>query len=221
MVIATIGYAFSLSQIGSQSRIGEGTYAIGVLMQTADAVNGIAEMKRASDVVQFTLNFGYISVSREGICSVQVEEDRVTINHYSIKYVCKNVIYPSEKIVDRGTSLLTHYSNVWDAGVVYHYSDKGKTYAVFEQRPSLVVIDNPDGSATVQIVMLELTPKTEPLVTNRGPISYTFKEMNTTTWGPYIDSTTVTFNVMGEVDTVRVTGTTIYVHIHTIKVLVG
>jgi len=218
MVIATVGYVFSLTQIASQSKMAEGTYAINLMMQTADAVGGVEEMKTGSDAVQFTLNFGYYSVSREGTCSVEVEGERATVDHNVVKYTCGGVIYGSEKILDRGFSVAVYYPEVRDAGIVYHYSERGKTYVVFEQRPTVTVIDNPDGKVTVQITMVELTPKIEPLVLNRGPISYMFQEVNSTTWGPYTDSATVTVNVKEEVGEVTVTGTAIYVHIHIIKI---
>jgi hypothetical protein len=167
LVTVASGYAYTYAL--NQSRAGEVTYAINVLFQLAEGIDGIVNHRGGSSTLRFDFRYGAIvsAAEQQYSLSISINGDEYNLPptgapvyktcrvHYFIPFS----MYPSVPILDRGTENKTSDAYIVSSlrsdepNLVYHYSTLGRTYVEYLRQP-LVSIVRTAGKVSVHVIFL-------------------------------------------------------------------
>lgn len=168
LMLVTIASGWAYVYTINQSKAGEVTYAINVMLQLAEAIEGIVNHRGGSSTLQFDFRYGAIVSATEVHYSLSVMIDGASLPtlygktcrlHYSIPFSA----YPSVPILDRGAEIKTAYIvspvQVDDASLVFHYSELGRTYVAYDRRVIISIArtagkDSMPGKVSVHIIFV-------------------------------------------------------------------
>jgi len=167
LVTTASGWAYTYSM--NQSKAGEITYAINVMLQLAEGVDGIVNHRGGSSTLQFEFRYGALVSADEQQFSLSTVISGVSYNlpptgspvyktrrlHYFIPFS----MYPSIPILDRGTENKTSEPYIVSSiqtdepNLVFHYSSIGRTYVAYYRQP-LVSIVRTSGKVSIHVTFL-------------------------------------------------------------------
>lgn len=144
LTLVTIASGWAYVYTINQSKAGEVTYAINVMLQLAETIEGIVSHKGGSGTLQFDFRYGAIVSTTEVQHSVSVKINGASLptvygKTCKLQYSIPFSAYPPTPILDRGTEVKTVYvvspTLTEDANLVFHYSELGRTFVAYDRRP--------------------------------------------------------------------------------------
>jgi len=166
LITVASGYAYTYAM--AQSRGGEVTYAINVMLQLAEGVDGIVAHRGGSTVLQFEFRQGILVsaeetqypplfISIDGAPYYLPPASSPVYKTRRIHYVSSFSMYPSTPILDRGVESKDVYvasaNQVEEPNLVFHYSSGGRTYVAYHRQP-LVSIVQTAGKTSIHIIFV-------------------------------------------------------------------
>jgi len=227
LIVAAGGWAYQFALV--QARAGEARYAIGVMLQTAEAVDNIVFSRGGSASLQFKFQYGGVVIRDEDkvrcTVTVYVEDQPYTpapalsYNYTSMRYFIDQPLFTPNPIYDRGfeDKICYRIDKGEEPSIVYHYTTKeGRTYVVYYLKPFASVTTS-GGKTTVHITFVDFQS-----FSTKGQ-SVVFTLSNQTTSGLYLPiSSNSTVRVQfSDVDVLSVdlnAGDVLEVYVHQIQI---
>ncbi len=182
LITVASGYAFSYAL--SASKAGEVTYAINVLLQLSEGVDGIVNHRGGSSTLRFDFRYGAIvsTTPQQYLLSTSINGQPYNLpsagsygyQTCKIHYFIPFSMYPSVPILDRGTENKTSDAYILspvrtdDSNLVYHYSALGRTYVEYLRQP-LVSIVRTAGKVSIHVIFLTFLPQ---VAVKTGPATF-------------------------------------------------
>jgi hypothetical protein len=170
LIVAAGGWAYQFALV--QARAGEVRYAIGVMLQTAEAVDNIVFSRGGSASLQFKFQYGGVVIRDEDkvrcTVTVRVGDQPYTpapaqsYTYRPMRYYIDQPLFTSNPIYDRGFENRTCYriDKGEEPSIVYHYTENetsihpGRTYVIYYLKP-FASIATSGGKTTVHITFVD------------------------------------------------------------------